>query len=146
MKFIKKYLNTTNSGTLNLVLILLIFLVFFEKFNIFKNTYYLLKLNHHERLIKAYNNYLFSGFCKKDSNGYLFYIKKKYPEKFNDNEMPQIINNFNGGAHYWTFLNINAEITDNKKIILNNEDNIDFDNYKIIDEFENKCFFIEKND
>ena len=96
--------------------------------------------------MRSYDNHLYSGFCEKTSNGYLFYIKNKYPEKFTKDEIPKIINNFNRKTRYWIFYNVNAQISDNKKIILNNKNDIDFEKYKIIDEYENKCFFIEKND
>ncbi len=58
--------------------------------------------------------------------------------------MPKIINNFNGKYAYWIFLNVNAEIDENQIIVLNNMNNIDFQKYRIIDQFDNKCFFVEK--
>ena len=46
---------------------------------------------------------------------------------------------------YWIFLDVNAEITDDYLIILNKKDKLDISNYKILDNFNNKCFFLEKN-
>ena len=69
-------------------------------------------------MIEAYEKSFFSGYCKGSSHGYLIYIKNKFPEKF-INKIPKIINNFNGKTEYWIFFDINKEIDENMKIILN---------------------------
>ena len=84
----------------------------------------------------------FSGFCNGSSHGYLIYIKNKYSKNFNK-KIPKIINNFNGKKEYWVFNDVNAQINENQIILLNGND-IDLKEYKIIDEYKNNCFFIEK--
>ena len=126
------------------IMMLMLILVFFQEFNIFRNIYYLTNENYYQRAIRVYEKTFFSGFCKKSSHGYLFYIKNKYSNNFNKNQIPKIINNFNGREEYWIFSDVNAKISDKQIIVLNKSENIDFKKYKIIDEYENKCFFIEK--
>ena len=91
----------------------------------------------------AYKNVFFSGFCKGSSHGYLFYIKERFSNKFDENKIPKIINNFNGKKEYWIFQNVNAKISEEKIIILNNKKSINLNKYKIIDE-SGECFFIEE--
>ena len=143
-KFIKKHKIFDNKNIINYVLLILVFFVFLQEFKIFKNVYYLINKNHNERASDAYEKTFFSGFCKGSSLGYLFYIKKKYSDKLIKDKIPKIINNFNGKKEYWAFLNINVEIDDQQMIVLNNQNDFSLDKYKIIDEYENKCFFVEK--
>ena len=143
-KFIKKHKIFDNKNIINYVLLILVFFVFLQEFKIFKNVYYLINKNHNERASDAYEKTFFSGFCKGSSLGYLFYIKKKYSDKLIKDKIPKIINNFNGKKEYWAFLNINVEIDDQLMIVLNNQNDFSLDKYKIIDEYENKCFFVEK--
>ena len=63
---------------------------------------------------------------------------------FKKDKLAKIINNFKKKYAYWIFLNVNAEIDENQIIVLNNMNNIDFQKYRIIDQFDNKCFFVEK--
>ena len=135
-KFLKKYFK--------LILITILFFVFVQEFKIFRNTYYLINKDYYQRVTDAYNKTFFSGYCKGSSHGYLFYIKEKYSKIFNKDKIPKIINNFNGKLEYWIFLNVNAEIDENQIIVLNNINNINFQKYKIIDQVDNKCFFVEK--
>lgn len=130
----------------NSLLIILIFFVYIQEFNIFKNFLYLVSKNYNQRAIKAYEKTFFSGFCEKSSHGYLFYIKDKYSNLFNKNEIPTIINNFNGRKPYWIFNNDGEKTSKKQLIILNKKNEIDQMKYKIIDEYNNKCFFVEKND
>ena len=140
---IRKFKIFDNKNIMIFSLLILIFFVFLQEFKIFRNVYYLINKNHYERASKAYEKTFFSGYCKGSSHGYLFYIKNKYSEKFIENKIPKIINNFNGKKEYWIFLNINAEIDDQQMIILNNQNNIDSNKFNIIDK-SNNCLFVEK--
>ena len=140
----KKFKKINHKNFLNLVLIVIIFFVFIQEFRIFKNIYNLLKKDYYTRATDAYKKTFFSGYCEGSSHGYLFHIKNEYSKKFQKNEIPKIINNFNGKKEYWIFFNVNAKINNNQIIILNNKNKIDYNKYNIIDETENRCFFIEK--
>lgn len=140
---IKKFKIFDNKNIMGFSLIILVFFVFLQEFEIFRNTYYLINKNHDERASDAYEKTFFSGYCEGSSHGYLFYIKNKYSGKFSKNKIPRIINNFNGKKEYWIFLNINAKINDQQMIILNNQNNFDVNEFNIIDK-SNNCFFVEK--
>lgn len=129
---------------LNILIIIIIFFVFVQEFKIFKNINNLVNKDYYNRATDAYKKTFFSGYCKGSSHGYLFHIKNKYSKMFHKNEIPKIINNFNGKREYWIFFNVNAKISNNQIIILNNKNNIDYKRYNIIDEADNRCFFIEK--
>jgi len=133
-----------NKKFLNLTLIILIFFIFFQEFNIFKNVFDLVTKKPHERATEAYKKTFFSGYCEGSSHGYLMYIKNKYSDRFKENLIPKIVNNFNGKKEYWIFLNVNANINNNQIIILGKKPDIDLSNYNIIDQDDNGCFFIEK--
>ena len=139
----KKSKKINHKNFLNIVLILIIFFVFVQEFRIFKNLYNLLNKDYYTRASDAYKKTFFSGYCKGSSHGFLFHIKNKYSKRFNKNEIPKIINNFNGKKEYWIFLNINAKINDQQMIILNNQNNFDVNEFNIIDK-SNNCFFVEK--
>ena len=138
---LKKILKKNNLSTL---VIILLFFVFTQEFNIYRNTFYLLSKSHDERATKAYKKTFFSGYCEGSSHGYLFYIKKKYSNIFHNNKLPKIINNFNGKQEYWIFQNLKAKIDENYVIVLNGNEFKKFESYKILDHHENRCFFIER--
>tara|TARA_B100001057_G_C22845145_1_gene948710 strand:- start:185 stop:625 length:441 start_codon:yes stop_codon:yes gene_type:complete len=146
MKYLKKILTSDKKKIIDFTLFALILFIFCQEFNLFRNSYYLLSKSQNERLLNAYKDNIFSGFCEKSSIGYLAYLKNNYPKKFNNNKLPEIINNFNGRKNYWIFENVNAQVDSKRKIILNFKDDVDLEDYKIIDNFEKKCFFIEKYD
>ena len=90
------------------------------------------------------------GFCEKVSYGYIDKINKKFGstrniETFNFDNYPKSSSVF--------FYKIN-NIFDDKKIIILNYDSYDpskvlyfkntFKNYKILDNYKNKCFLLEK--
>ncbi len=143
-KFLKKGKVIDNKIFLSFTLIILIFFVFFQEFNIFKNVYNLINKDYVNRASEAYEKTFFSGYCKGSSHGYLIYLKNKYSKRFDTNKVPKIINNFNGRKEYWVFSNVNAKISKKQIIILNKIEDIDLDNYNLIDENSNGCFFIEK--
>lgn len=141
---LKRYIKINNKNSLNFVLLILIFFVFIHEFKLFKNTYDLITKDYNTRATVAYEKLFFSGFCEGSSHGYLYYIKSNYSKKFHKNELPRIINNFNGKKGYWLFYNINAKINNDQIIILNKKEDIDLKKYNIIHEYKNQCFFVEK--
>ena len=109
-----------------------------------RNLYNLLLHNYVNR------NYSIYGFCEKESYGYLEKIHNKYNGKVN-------INSYNFEDYPKSssvfFYNKNNEFDNNKLIILNyNSDNFNhkkyflekFSKYKILDNYKNKCFLLEK--
>ena len=137
-------MNIIKKNTLNTLVIILLFFVFTQEFNIYRNVFYLITKSHDERATKAYEKTFFSGYCEGSSHGYLLYIKKKYSKIFENNKLPKIVNNFNGKKEYWVFKNLKAKIDENYVIVLNGNKFKKFENYKILDQHENKCFFIER--
>jgi len=138
----KKIIKKNNLETL---VIILLFFIFLQEFNIYRNVFYLLTKSHDERATDAYKKTFFSGYCEGSSHGYLLYIKKKYSKIFENNKLPKIVNNFNGKEEYWIFKNLNAKIDENYVIVLNGDKFKKFENYKILDQHENRCFFLERN-
>jgi hypothetical protein len=134
-----------NVKHLNLVYvnILVIFLTIYS-FNLPLNSYSITKKSYQLRLIDNY------GFCEKVSYGYIDKINKKFGttkniESFNFDNYPKSSSVF--------FYKIN-NIFDDKKIIILNYDSDNpsktiyfkrtFKNYKILDNYKNKCFLLEK--
>jgi len=121
-----------------------IVIVFIFVFDLPRNLYNLLLHSYSAR------NYSIYGFCEKESYGYLEKIFNKYDNKLN-------INSYNFEDYPKSssvfFYKKNYEF-DNKKIILLNYDannlkhkkffSENFSNYKILDNYKNKCFLIEK--
>ena len=137
-------ISAIKKNTLNTLVIILLFFVFTQEFNIYRNVFYLITESHDERATKAYKKTFFSGYCEGSSHGYLFYIKNKYSEIFENNRIPKIVNNFNGKEEYWVFKNLKAKIDENYVIVLNGNKFKKFHNYAILDHHENRCFFIER--
>jgi hypothetical protein len=143
----KRYLNykkEINKNNIKLFFFFLILFVYFQEFKIFKNLYNILNITHDERAIKAYENTFFSGYCKGTSYGYIVHIKNKFNKIFNDNRLPKIQNHDGGEALYWIFHNVNGVIDENYVILINNKKIIDQNEYLVLDQFENKCFFLKK--
>ena len=143
-KFIK------NKKTSIIFLVLLIF--FFLKLTNFpKNVYDLLKDNYEERFISSYNNVFYSGFCNKSSHGYIYHIYKKFSKTMNQNSVPKIINldPIKRKKPYWIFLFHDPKINQDEIILLNYDQslsNFDLKKYEILDNHQNKCLFLRKND
>ena len=123
---------------------IIITIVFIFALDLPRNLYNLLLHNYVNR------NYSIYGFCEKESYGYLEKIHNKYNGKVN-------INSYNFEDYPKSssvfFYNKNNEFDNNKLIILNyNSDNLNhkkfflekFPKYKILDNYKNKCFLIEK--
>jgi hypothetical protein len=134
-----------NEKRLNLVYInILVILLLIYSFNLPLNSYSIAKKSYQIRLIDNY------GFCEKVSYGYIDKINKKFGttkniESFNFDNYPKSSSVF--------FYKIN-NIYDDKKIIILNYDSDNFSkkiyfkntfkNYKILDNYKNKCFLLEK--
>ena len=134
-----------NEKHLNLVYInILVILLLIYSFNLPLNSYSIAKKSYQTRLIDNY------GFCEKVSYGYIDKINKKFGttkniESFNFDNYPKSSSVF--------FYKINNIFDDKKIIILNyDSDNLskkiyfknNFKNYKILDNYKNKCFLLEK--
>ena len=132
----ENFFNYKKLGIYKLVILALI--LFLCKSTTFpKNFHYIISKNHNFRLQNSYN------FCINTGTGYLIYLK----EKFNI-EIPPVIKNFNKSPYqYWVFNRKNSKIRDENKLIILNKDNkfkVDTNKYKIIDNYEGRCFFLEK--
>ena len=108
--------------------------------------------NLYNLLLHKYANRIYSiyGVCEKESYGYLEKIVNQYGTKTNINSY-----NFEDYPKSSTvfFYKKNYKFDNNKLIILNyDSENINhrkiflenFSNYKILDNYKNKCFLIEK--
>ena len=147
---IKNIVNFVNKNVAILVVFFFLFVIFIQTTNLPYKIYYIVKLSYYERLAKNYEKIFYSGFCEKQSHGYLIYINTEFENTF----LPKVINFEKKRVPYWVFQNINIPISDNakdKKIILlnyndNYKDEIDFSKYKILDNYKNRCFFLELYD
>ncbi len=134
-----------NEKHINLVYInFLVILLTIYSFNLPLNSYSIAKKSYQIRLVDNY------GFCEKVSYGYIDKINKKFGttkniESFNFDNYPKSSSVF--------FYKINNIFDDNKIIILNYDSNNPlkkiyfqntFTNYKILDNYKNKCFLLEK--
>ena len=131
-------------NNIKIFLLLTLVLVFFFKIDFFKKTFLLFTKNYNERFIDAYNTNYFSGFCSKESHGYIHFIKNKYQLTY----PPKIINfsEKRRKVPYWIFEKNKSQIDKNQVIILNYNSNkkFNFDNFNIEDNYYNKCFFLVK--
>ena len=122
----------------NFLLIFILFLILCKSIDAFKKFYKIVKEEINIRQLNAYD------FCDYTGSGYVFYIK----EKFDIKKTPIIKNNFRIPNQSWIFNNLNNEIDKTKIILLNQLDEkqikANLDEFKIIDSFQNRCFFLEK--
>ena len=132
-KFLKKI-----KINLNIFLILILFLILCKSTDTFRKFY---NIAYEDLNIRQQNAY---DFCDYTGNGYIFYIKKK----FNIKKTPIIKNNFKVPNQNWIFYNLDNEIDKNKLILLNQTDQkkikSNLSKFKIVDSYENRCFFLEK--
>jgi len=132
-KFLKKI-----NINLNIFSILILFLILCKSTDTFKKFYNIANEDLNIRQQNAYD------FCDYTGNGYIFYIKKK----FNIKKTPIIKNNFSVPNQNWIFYNLDNEIDKNKLILLNQTDQkkikSNLSKFKIVDSYENRCFFLEK--
>lgn len=108
------------------------------------NFYNILRNDYDKRIVNIY------GFCEKESYGYLKYLNEKF--KINTNIDSYNFEDFPKSSSVF-FYKVNYKFDKSKIIILNyNSDNKfhkdyfdkKFFNYKIIDNYKNKCLFLEK--
>ena len=131
---------------INLSFLLLIGLLFIliNHLDFFKKTYFVTTTSYEERFLKAYDSDYFSGFCEKESHGYVYFIKKK----FNINVPPKIINfeEKKRKLPYWIFYKPYGDINEKDLILLNYNPKIKFffDDYNIFDNHNGKCFYLKK--
>ena len=147
---IKKIINHINKNIFYSLIIGFLLVILLQKNQTGFNVYYIFTKDHDARLAKNYEKKFYSGYCEKQSHGYIINIKNSFPKKFDKNSIPKIINLENRNTPYWIFADIGYKIDDKKIILLNYEETqnkkINLANYKILDNFKNKCLFIEKND
>tara|TARA_B100001057_G_scaffold501015_1_gene619712 strand:- start:2160 stop:2567 length:408 start_codon:yes stop_codon:yes gene_type:complete len=129
---------------LSFYLLIGFFLILINQIDVLKKTYFVLNKNYNTRFEDAYKNDYFSGFCKKESHGYVHYIKKK----FNLIYSPKIINfeKKKRKLPYWLFYKPFNNINKNELILLSYREEIQFNfkNYNILDKHENRCFYLKK--
>ena len=136
----------------NLIIIsilIILFTVFLQKTNLTSNIYYLITKPHTKRFINAQNKNIFSGFCEKQSHGYIAFVANKFKHLFSQKNIPKIINlDEIRRKPYWIFLYSNYDINDQYIILLNAnlDKNFDFSKFEILNNFQNKCFFLKRND
>lgn len=142
-----KFFKSINKNILIISLFILLIFALFDKYSIVSNAYYIIKKDYYSRLSNSYEKLFFSGFCKKESHGYLIYVKKNFPEKVT----PSIIN-FDELRRIpkWIFHEYHSNTSKKKLIVLNydkysKELNFDFNlsKYKILDNYQNRCFYLE---
>ena len=114
------------------------------KNNFFKNSYFIITKNFDERFYLAYKKNQFSGYCSKESHGYVRFIK----DKFSVVLPPKIINFSEKRMKlpYWIFSSNKNKVNHDQIILLNFQSNINFDfkNYLVKDNFNDQCFFLIK--
>ena len=147
----KKIIFDLNKNIKGILILLFIILFFIQSLQTLRNIHSILNKNYHERMSQNYLNKFYSGFCKKQSHGYLIYIKNNFIEIFKDNKIPIIINYENRKIPEWIFQKTNLIVDDNYLIILNKNKNknikyINIEDYKVLDNYDNKCFLLKKND
>ncbi len=157
LRFFNNLFLECKKNFLILTLILLFFFTFLHHFSVVKNLYYLIKKDYYERLTRSYDKMFFSGFCSKESHGYIIFIKKN----FSLNKAPKILNFdksrrripnwiFHAENESWIFSN-NIELIDPKNLIILNydqfddtkDDKLNLDEFKILNNYQNRCFYLE---
>jgi len=147
MNKIKKKINFANKNIFLFTIFFFLIVIFIQNNKIAYSLYYIIKLDYDQRLAKNYEKIFYSGYCSKQSHGYLIYIKNNFQHDF----IPKV-KNFQEGKRVpgWIFENINLKTSDEKIILLNYNgsfsDPVNFSDYEILDNYQNRCFFLKKND
>ena len=139
-----KILSKKNNFNFFIINILVIILLIYS-LNLPLNIYTVAKHNYQERLISIY------GFCEKKSYGFMKEINEKYGKKYN-------INSFNFDDYPKSssafFYKVDHDFNFNQIIVLNYNPKDskkrqyfkkNYSKYKILENYNNKCFFLEKN-
>tara|TARA_B100000795_G_C22791150_1_gene436996 strand:+ start:293 stop:712 length:420 start_codon:yes stop_codon:yes gene_type:complete len=119
-------------------------LILIKNLDSFRKGYFVLTRDYDQRFNESYEKNQFSGFCSKESHGYVQYIKKRYKDKIS----PEIINlgNQSKKLPYWIFYNLHGKINENKLILLNydqSKKNL-IKNFIVIDNYNNQCLYLER--
>ena len=129
---------------ISILLIIGFFLILVSQLDILKKTYFVLSKNYDTRFQKAYENDHFSGYCKKESHGYIQFLKTEFKIKY----PPKIINleKKKRKLPHWIFYKKYNEINSNEVILLGYNENLEFDfeSFKVLDNYNNKCFYLKK--
>ena len=142
---IKKKLNIFNQNIFIYLVFLFLIVILFKNTQIFYSVFKISKSNYSERMSKNYENVFYSGFCQKQSHGYLIYIR----ENFEYEDVPKIINfQTDKKIPYWIFQKTNYKQSDKYLILLNynspKNDKIDFSQYRVLDNYKDSCFYLSK--
>ena len=73
---------------ISVLLLIGFFLILINQLDILKKTYFVLSKNYDTRFKEAYETDYFSGYCKKESHGYIQFLKTKFKIEY----PPKIIN------------------------------------------------------
>jgi len=119
-------------------------LILYKNIDFFRKGYFVLTKDYNQRFKESYEKDQFSGFCSRESHGYVHYIKNKYKAV----ESPVIINldQARRKLPYWIFYNLFGIVDKDKLILLNyNKSYVNLiKNFTIIDNHINKCLYLEK--
>ncbi len=123
------------------LLILILILILSKNLELFKKSYVVFNTNVIERQKAAYD------YCENSGTGYIFYLR----EKFKINTLPLIKNNFSTADKSWIFGTYENTSYDKNKIILINYNQSKLDKFKemkfsVLDNYENKCFYLIRYD
>ena len=127
-----------------LIINIFVIIVVVYSLNLPLNIYNILLHNYQERLLSIY------GFCEKEYFGFMKKINDKYATKYNIESYN--FDNYPSSSSAF-FYKIDRSFNKNQIIILNyNSSNSNqkkyfeknFTNYKILENYKNKCLFIEK--
>jgi hypothetical protein len=130
---------------INLLIVnLFVLVVIVYSLNLPSNIYYILLHNYQERLLSIY------GFCEKESFGFVKKINDKYGYKYNIKSYN--FDNYPSSSSVF-FYKVDLPFNEDQIIILNYDSlNLtqkqsferDFSNYRILENYKNKCLFLEK--
>ena len=146
----KNIIKKINKNIFLCIILIFTIVLFLKNNNLAKNIYYISTKKHDVRLADSYKKRFFSGYCNKQSHGYIIHVKNNFGSYLKKNSVPKIVNLENRMIPIWLFYKANPKINDKQVILLNYDalenEKFDLSKYKILDNFKNKCFFLEKND
>ena len=141
----KKNTNIINQSIFIYLIFFFLIVILFKDTKTFYSIFKISKSNYSERLSKNYESVFYSGFCQNQSHGYLIYIK----ENFEYDNIPKILNfDTTKKIPFWVFQKINYKESSKYLILLNYNlmvgEEFDFTKYKILDNYQNSCFYLLK--
>ena len=75
IKLHKSLVQFFSKNLLYSIIFCFLFLIFLQSNKTIYDLYYIIKNDHDIRLSKGYSRIFFSGYCQKQSHGYIIYIK-----------------------------------------------------------------------